>query len=187
MAHPLAVVEAEREPRRDLDLFVLDSVTIQAWDRLLFVGCGDGWIVEEAWRRALRAYACGIETSPPLVAQAAELRGVPGKLEFKTWDGERAPCEDGSFHRVIATLVLHAPRGAGPGGMLAERHRVLEPRGHLYVFDVERREDDDGATPPAFGAALHRAGFRDIRELGRRDIPLAPDAVATGAIVHARA
>src|SRR5690242_2425515 len=153
MAQPLAVVEAEREPRRDLDLFVLDKVTIQAWDRVLFVGCGDGWIVEQGWRRALRAYACGIETSAPLVAQAAELRGVPGKLEFKTWDGQRA----------------------------------LEPRGHLYVFDIDRRTDDEGATPPAFGAALHRAGFRDIRELCRRDIPLAPDAVATGAIVHARA
>jgi SAM-dependent methyltransferase len=185
MAQPLAVVEAEREPRRDLDLFVLDNVTIQAWDRVLFVGCGDGWIVEQGWRRAPRAYACGIETSAPLVAQAAELRGVPGKLEFKTWDGQRAPCEDGAFHRVIATLALHAPRG--PGGILAELHRVLEPRGHLYVFDIDRRTDDEGATPPAFGAALHRAGFRDIRELCRRDIPLAPDAVATGAIVHARA
>ncbi|HYL56337.1 MAG TPA: class I SAM-dependent methyltransferase [Gemmatimonadales bacterium] len=185
MAQPLTVVEAEREPRRDLDLFVLDRVTIQAWDRLLFVGCGDGWIVEEAWRRALRAYACGIETSALLVAQAAELRGVPGKLEFKTWDGQHAPCEDGAFRRVIATLALHAPRG--PAGILAELHRVLEPRGHLYVFDIDRRTDDEGATPPAFGAALHRAGFRDIRELARRDIPLAPDAVATGAIVHARA
>jgi len=34
--------------RRAVDLRVLEQVTIKAWDRLLFVECGDGWLVEEA-------------------------------------------------------------------------------------------------------------------------------------------
>ena len=186
MSQPLAVIETEeRDPRRDLDLFVLDAVTIQAWDRLLFIGCGDGWMVEEAWRRAVRAYACGVDTSPALVARATELRGVPGKLDFQTWDGQRLPFEDGAFQRVIAVFAMNAP--LGPTGVLAEMHRVLEPRGHVYLLEIDRRADDDGATPPAFGAALHRAGFRDARELERKEVALGGEARATGAIVHARA
>ncbi|HEV2750274.1 MAG TPA: class I SAM-dependent methyltransferase [Gemmatimonadales bacterium] len=185
MSQPAYILEAEREPQRDLDLFVLDAITMQAWDRLLFVGCGDGWIVEEAWRRAVRAYACGVDTSPDLVARAAELRGVPGRLDFMTWDGQRLPSEHGSFQRVIALFALQTPRG--PASTLAEIHRVLEPSGHLYLLEIDRRADDDGATPPAFGAGLHRTGFRDIEELGRRDVRLDYGELATGVIVHARA
>src|SRR5437588_786389 len=37
--------------------------------------CGDGWIVEEAWRRAQRAYVCGLDTSPAQVERARRLRG----------------------------------------------------------------------------------------------------------------
>jgi len=48
VSQPLAVTRVEREPHRDLDLLVLDTVKSQAWERLLFVGCGDGWIAEEA-------------------------------------------------------------------------------------------------------------------------------------------
>ena len=50
----------------------------------MFVQCGDGWIAEEAWRRVLKGFACGLDTSPRQVARASELRGVPGKLENKT-------------------------------------------------------------------------------------------------------
>lgn len=183
MSQPLAVVDAE--PRRDLDLLVLDAVRIQAWERLLFVGCGDGWIAEEAWRRALRGYVQGLDTSAGLIARATALRGVPGKLEFLPWDGQRLPCADGSFHRVIAKFAL-LPSG-NLAAMVGEMHRVLEPRGHLYLLEVERRAEGDGATPPAFAAALHRAGFREMRELDRREVTLERGAHATGAIVHARA
>ena len=186
MSQPLTVTQAEREPRRDLDLLVLDVVRIQAWERLLFIGCGDGWIVEEAWRRAVRAYACGLDMSPALVARAAELRGVPGKLEFSTWDGARLPCADESFHRVIATFTLQPPRD--PAGVLVEMHRVLHPGGHVYLLEVDRRSArvPDDSVPPAFGAALRRAGFHDVREVARREVALERSGRATGTIVHAR-
>lgn len=183
MSHPLAVVDAE--PGRDLDLLVLDAVHVQAWERLLFVGCGDGWIAEEAWRRALRGYVQGLDTSAGLIARATALRGVPGKLEFLQWDGRRIPCPDASFHRVIAKFALLPAQNAG--GVLAEMHRVLQPRGHLYLLEVDRRSGNDGAAPPAFGAALQRAGFREARELERREMALERGERATGAIVHALA
>src|SRR5437588_13099284 len=92
------------EPRRALDLLVLDRVSIRAWERILFVQCGDGWIVEEAWRRAGRAYVCGLDTSDADVALATQLREVPGKVEFKMWDGQCLPVADRAFDRVVAIL-----------------------------------------------------------------------------------
>lgn len=183
MSQPLAVVDAE--PGRDLDVLVLDAVRIQAWERLLFVGCGDGWIAEEAWRRALRGYVQGLDTSAGLIARATELRAVPGKLEFLRWDGRRLPCPDASFHRVIAKFALLPAQNAA--GVLDEMHRVLQPRGHLYLLEVDRRSGTDGTAPPAFGAALQRAGFREPREVERRVVALERGEQATGAIVHARA
>src|SRR5256885_3887969 len=107
MSQPLAAaINPDRDLQRGLDLLVLDAMRIQAWERLLFLQCGAGWIVEEAWRRALRVYACGLDTSPALVARATELRGVPGKLEFRTWDGQRLPCPDGSFRSLVSTFAL---------------------------------------------------------------------------------
>src|SRR5258705_7666086 len=79
---------AERDQlQRARGLVLLDQGRIRAWERLLFVECGDGWVVEEAWRRARRGYACGVDRSAKLVARANALRAVPGALEFSTWDG----------------------------------------------------------------------------------------------------
>jgi hypothetical protein len=100
--------------RRAADLLVLDQVRLKAWDRLLFVECGDGSIAEEASRRALRAYACGLDRSPAHVALARQLREVPAKLEFKTWDGRRLPCPERGFDRVVATLALAGAQDPRP-------------------------------------------------------------------------
>src|SRR6266566_4489438 len=69
--------------QRALDLRVLEQVRITAWDRLLFVECGDGWLVEEAWRRLGKGCAWGLSTSPQLIDLAVRLRSVPGRVEFK--------------------------------------------------------------------------------------------------------
>jgi len=98
---------AERDTlQRASSLLLLDRAKIQAWQRLLFIECGDGWIVEEAWRRVRRGYVCGVDTSAALVDRATALRGVPGALEFKLWDGSRLPCPSGFFQSVLSTVAL---------------------------------------------------------------------------------
>lgn len=163
-----AVIDSDAGLRRDLDLLLLDAARLQAWERLLFVGCGDGWIAEEAWRRVLRGYACGVDRSPALVARATELRGVPGRLDFATWDGNRLPCDDGSFHRVFSTFALGGESDLTH--VVGEMFRVLEPGGELYAFEYDRRAIEAGDATPAFAAALRRAGFVEPVELVRRNI-----------------
>jgi ubiquinone/menaquinone biosynthesis C-methylase UbiE len=171
ISHPLAVCAANesRGRRHAVDVFVLDQVRIEAWDRLLFVECGDGWIAEEAWRRARRSYACGMDTSPARVELARQLREVPGHLEFKTWDGRCLPLPDRAFDRVVATLAL--ARSNNPVGLLHEVHRVLRPEGDVYLVDADGLDFDMWPT-------LEQAGFAAVCELNRSE---------TALVVHARA
>ncbi len=120
--------------RRALDLLVLNQLRIEAWDRLLFLECGDGWIAEEAWRRAPRACACGLDISPVHIELARQLREVPGKLEFKTWDGWRLPFPERGFDRVVAIFAV--ARSDDPTGLLRELHRVMRPDGEVYVLNA---------------------------------------------------
>jgi SAM-dependent methyltransferase len=155
-AHQATMAPTDLEGRRALDLFVLDRVKIQAWDRILFVQCGDGWIVEEAWRRAGRAYVCGLDTSDADVALATQLREVPGKVEFKMWDGQCLPVADRAFDRVVAIL---SPPLATPT-LIRDLGRVLRRDGDVYLLysataDAEMRK------------ALAQAGWPPVREVAR--------------------
>src|SRR5262245_44233123 len=53
-----------------LDALLLDRVRLRAWDRLLFIECGDGWLAEEASRRIGRGWVCGLSASNRLVDRA---------------------------------------------------------------------------------------------------------------------
>ena len=156
--------------RRALDLLVLDQLRIEAWHRLLFVECGDGWIVEEAWRRAPRAYACGLDRSRAHVELARRLREVPGRLEFGIWDGCRLSLPDRGFDHVMTSFPLAGP--AASASWLHEVHRVLRPSGDLYVLNAVSSDTE-------CRRALAEAGFAAIRELTRSH--------GQTAVLHARA
>ncbi len=148
---------------RARELRVLEHVTIKAWDRVLFVECGDGWVVEEAWRRLGKGNVCGLSTSPELVDLAVRLRGAPGKVEFKTWDGERFPVTDGSFDRVISCVPCGSYRE--PVAVLREMVRALRSDGDGYLLEP------DGVPPevpqafytPDLRPVLEQAGFSEVR------------------------
>jgi len=124
---PPAVVGRER------DLRLLDAVRIKAFERLLFLGCGDGWIAEEAWRRGVRVYVCGLDSSPDLIAHATALRGLPGKVDFRTWDERRIPFPNASFDRVFGIFTLQRAHDAAT--VLEEMRRVLAPGGELCLLE----------------------------------------------------
>src|SRR2546421_363251 len=131
-SHPVVLDTVDVPARRSLDLLVLDHVRIQAWDRILFVECGDGWIAEEAWRRALRAYVCGLDTSLDQVERARQLREVRGKLEFMPWDGHTLPVPDAEFNRVVAILAAAPPHHAAD--VLRDVRRVMRVGGEAYLL-----------------------------------------------------
>jgi len=171
-------------PPRFYSLQLLDQMRMEAWQRLLFLECGDGWIVEEAWRRARRGYACGVDTSATLVARATALRGVPGTLEFKTWDGSRLPYPSAFFQRVISTFALE--RCSDPAEMCAEIRRVLQPGGDVYLLELDRLAGLNEIAK-SLVAMVQTVGFHEPEEVTLREVVLDGGERAAAIMVHARA
>ncbi len=172
---------AERDQlQRARGLVLLDQGRIRAWERLLFVECGDGWVVEEAWRRARRGYACGVDRSAKLVARANALRAVPGALEFSTWDGLRLPYRSGSFEHVMSTFAMDPMDPDGdPAVTLGEMCRVLQPGGEVELLSLPE-------VAASLVVMLRSAGFHEAAEAGRCEINLESGVYAAATLVRAR-
>jgi len=165
-------------PPGAVGLWLLDQVRMEAWDRLLFVECGDGWLVEEAWRRMRRGRVVGLSMSPRLVAAAAQLRGVPGVVEFRTWGGERFPLPDQSFDRVISCASWGWYRE--PAAVLHQVTRVLRPGGDAYLLAL----DQPSATADLL-RLLADAGLANVQRYRCDAMPGEPRDRPTPVVIHA--
>jgi SAM-dependent methyltransferase len=167
-------------------LWLLDQVRMKAWERLLFVECGDGWVVEEAWRRMARGSAFGLSTSPHLVASAVQLRGVPGRVEFRVWGGERFPFPDQSFDRVISCVSWGWYRESA--AVLHEVTRVLRVGGAAYLLDVDGSRPDSPQVPRTEGLRrlMRETGLVEVQRSCCDAVPGTPTDGSTPVLIHAR-
>lgn len=110
---------------------LIEHINREPTGRLLEIGVGPG--------RHLRLYRTheitAIDCSVAMVDRAR--RHAPNAA-VRRMDGERLDFPDASFDYVVLCHVLSVT--ADPARMLAEVHRVLRPRGRLFVLNHE--------TPP---------------------------------------
>lgn len=171
------------EFRHEMYRLLLDHVRVRAWNRVLAVQSRGGWAAEEVSRRMLRGYVCGLDLAPNETESAARLRGVAGRIEFKTWDGARFPLPNEAFDTVLSCFALN--RFPQPVAVLREMRRVLRPQGRIYLLEPDRssfggvyqlwdyyfRLIDEGHiryySTAQLLAFLQDAGFVNQRELHR--------------------
>jgi 2-polyprenyl-3-methyl-5-hydroxy-6-metoxy-1,4-benzoquinol methylase len=100
---------------------------VAAGERVLDLGCGDGWICAEL--AALGAQPLGVEVAAAAVERA---RRQHPELEFRLAEiGGELPSEDNAFDVVWASEVIE--HVADTARWLSEVRRVLRPRGRLLV------------------------------------------------------
>ncbi len=150
--------------QRDDELCLLEAVRIRGGERLLFIECGDGWVAEEGWRRMVKGQVCGLDRSLRRIALAARLRGVPGKLEFKTWDGATVPYPDARFD--VAVLQHDVRRWPTSARVLREAGRVVRPGGDVYLTETRAPAAMQGM--PEWLPLVSQAGLvlHDVRAVG---------------------
>ena len=101
--------------------------------RVLDVGCGDGDLAVELWRRG--AVVTGIDASPDMI-DAAKARAAREGADMSFMVGEAAsvPFDAERFDVVVAVTILCFVADACP--VLREMARVLRPGGTLVIGEL---------------------------------------------------
>ncbi|MBN1534039.1 MAG: methyltransferase domain-containing protein [Spirochaetes bacterium] len=127
---------ARRERLRE----ILGSIRIDAGDRVLDVGCGNGVLfrlIEE--RIGPGGSICALDPSPMMVARARELHPEFGNIRYITGLLEDADLPAGHFDRILCFAVI--PHLEDLPRSLSVLRRAIAPRGTLYIFHLESTEN----------------------------------------------
>ena len=162
---------------------LIATAEIRAGQRVLDLGCGTGELSLAIKRRHPEARVIGVDPDPKALARARE-KAVRAGLDV-TFDeafGGDLPYAEGSFDRVLSSLVLHHLTRDQKLEALREVRRVLAQNGTLHVLDLgpprttlerglayffqwsERARDNVAGRLPEL---TREAGFPDARETGR--------------------
>ena len=168
---------AMEEEHGDVFRQVLAEMAIRPGEKVLDLGCGNGWSTRLLARAAAGAQAVGVDLSPGMIARAEELHSFTIRARYELASFEELEFEDASFDRAFSMEALYYARDLDRA--LSEIHRVLKPGGTLdAVVDYYEGRPGTSGWPAAAGlpihllgegewrAALERAGFQE--PAGRR-------------------
>jgi arsenite methyltransferase len=200
MAERLEALYRKGDVRRRRRL-VRQAAAARPGERVLDVGCGPGFYVEELLDDVgPSGHVIGVDQSEPMLALAAQRCEGHDNVEFRPGDAMALPVEDESVHLAICVQVLEYVRDLV--GALREIHRTLRPGGRVVVWDVDWRTlswhstDPDRmarvqrawdehlvhpSAPSLLAPALRTAGFTDLRLDAHAfaSLDLEPDRYAT--------
>ena len=162
---------------------VREAVAPQAAERILDVGCGPGYYVQELVEAVgPEGGVHGVDSSAPMLAVARQRCEALANATFDEGDAGRLPVEDGSFDAAVSVQVMEYV--ADVPSALAEIRRALRPGGRVVLWDVDwttvswHSEDparmermlrawDEHLVHPALprrlAPLLRAAGFEDVR------------------------
>lgn len=125
----------KRDIRRRRRL-VSDALAVRAGERILDVGCGPGFYVEELLDAVgPEGAVVGIDASGPMLAAAASRCARHHNAVFRQGEATALPVDESSFDAALCVQVLEYV--ADPTAALAQIHRALRPGGRAVVWDVD--------------------------------------------------
>jgi ubiquinone/menaquinone biosynthesis C-methylase UbiE len=165
--------------KRDL----VRQAQIRPGHRVLDLGCGTGTLTILAKQTHPDSEVAGLDGDPKVLEIArAKARKAGVEIAFQEGMAFQLPYPDGSFDRVLCSLVLHHLTTENKQRALKEVRRVLRPGGELHVADFGKpdnfaaylisliirlfenvTDNIKGLLPEMFA----RAGFGQVEETAR--------------------
>ncbi|MHB0878566.1 MAG: class I SAM-dependent methyltransferase [Anaerolineae bacterium] len=130
----MPVLMPERQIRRAL----VTEAGIRAGQRVLDLGCGTGTLALMIKQAEPEAVVTGLDVDEEVLVRATAKAAAAG-VGGISWDrglAYRLPYADGSFDRVVSSLMFHHLTREQKRQALAEALRVLAPGGRIYVADL---------------------------------------------------
>ena len=204
VARQMETLYRTRDVRRRRAL-VSEALAVRAGEKILDVGCGPGFYVEELLDVVGPDGAVvGVDASPQMLAAAAARCARRPNVDFHHGDATALPVGDASFDAALCVQVLEYV--ADPTAALAQIHRALRPGGRVVVWDVDwatvswHSEDparmdrvlrtwDEHLTHPSLPrtlvARLRAAGFSNVGVEGHvfTTDALDPEAFGSGVVL----
>jgi ubiquinone/menaquinone biosynthesis C-methylase UbiE len=118
---------------------LVELADIRTGQSVLEIGCGTGALAVLVKRRYPETRIVGLDPDPKALDRArtkAERAGL--KIEWQQGFADTLPFADGSFDRVLSSLMLHHLTMSEKQRALDEVRRVLVPGGTLHVLDFGR-------------------------------------------------
>jgi ubiquinone/menaquinone biosynthesis C-methylase UbiE len=146
----------------------------KAGERILDLGCGNGWATRLLARAAPGASAIGVDVSPAMVERAEALHSLTIRARYEIAAFEALPFGDARFERVFSMEAIYY--AADLDRSLAEIARVLVPGGRVdLVIDYYTESPHTASWTCAMAVKVHwlstaewiarlqRAGLADVR------------------------
>ncbi len=177
MSHPRVVETFDRwaDEGRDAELEqdhgdvvrqVLERLKIRPGERILDLGCGNGWATRLLARANAGVQAIGVDASPRMIARAEALHSLTIRARYDHASFEDLHFRDGEFDRVFSMEALYYAGDLARS--IGECFRVLRPGGSAEVL-IDYYEESPASEPWAkvMGLKLHRlseAGWKQAFE-----------------------
>jgi ubiquinone/menaquinone biosynthesis C-methylase UbiE len=159
---------------------VIDQMDIRAGDRVLDLGCGNGWATRLLAQTQAGVQAIGIDVSPQMIVKADELHSFTIRARYDLGTFENLDFKDGHFQRIFSMEALYYAPDLDKA--LAETRRVLAEGGTLdVVVDFYEEAPETAHWGDEVGVTMHylsetdwkqrleAAGFRDVEARRVRD------------------
>jgi ubiquinone/menaquinone biosynthesis C-methylase UbiE len=112
----------------------VEFANLTAGDRVLDLCCGNGELTTAIARQGLTIELVGVDVSETAIETArAKARHMP--ITFLTANASDLPLEPSQFNKCFISLGLHHMSRYERQKVLAEVHRILIPKGYLYIID----------------------------------------------------
>jgi len=162
-------VEMEHE-HGDVVRQVLARLEFNAGERILDLGCGNGWATRLLARAAPGASAIGVDVSPAMIERAEALHSNTIRARYEVASFEALPFGDARFERVFSMEALYY--AADLDRALAEIARVLVPGGRVdLVIDFFQESPHTASWTSAMAVPVHWLSTAEwIARLERADL-----------------
>ncbi len=161
--------ESMAEGHRNAAGQILDRWRLTAADRVLDVGCGNGWAVRWMLERGAGS-GVGVDISGAMIERARALTDAGVPATFAVAAGERLPLDDASFSAILSVESLYYY--PDPAAALVEWARVSRAGGRLGVMVDLFAENPAGPVwKEALDVEVHLLSEAEFRALaGRGDL-----------------